>query len=403
MKRIKNILLSAARSLKILNLYHFLLAWMGFVIYHNPSRKLVVIGVTGTKGKTTAVELINHILEKAQKRTIVSSSIRFKVGEQSWANVTGNTMPGRGFLQKLMHKGLKKGCKYAVLEVVSEGIVQHRNKFIDFDIGVFTGLHAEHLESHGGLENYRKAKISFFEYMKKYPSKKKKYFVINKDNSHSQYFIDAVSGENVSLYEKYNGQISIAGDFNRENAGAAIAVCKILGIDQNIIYKTIENFTGVPGRMEFIQKEPFEVVVDYAHTPDSLEAVYRNLKPQKGGLICVLGSAGGGRDKWKRPKMGSVASQYCTDIILTDEDPFDEDPEKIISDIKAGIKNGDIRAQEILDRKDAIRKAISIAKTGDAVIITGKGSELYIRLKNGKKIKWSDKEIALEILASRER
>ncbi len=196
----------------------------------------------------------------------------------------------------------------------------------------------------------------------------------------------------------------MAGDFNRENAAAAVAVGRVLGIHEDIIRSAIADFPGVPGRMEYIQKEPFSVIVDYAHTPDSLEMVYRTLKTDRSGLICVLGSAGGGRGKWKRPKFGEIASKYCKEIILTDEDPFDEDPTQILKEIKSGILNNKIQMSnvyEILDRKEAIRKAVSLASSGDTVIITGKGSEPYIRVRNGKRIPWLDRNAVLEILAEK--
>lgn len=386
------------RALGIIRAYHFLWAWFGGVLYLHPSRNLTVVGVTGTKGKTTTIELINAILREAGKKVVLSSSARFQVGGESFKNTTGNTMPGRGFLQKLMRDGVRAGCTYAVIEVVSEGVVQYRHRFIDFDVAVFIGIHPEHIESHGSFEKYLDAKLSFFRYVAKRSSKKNKYFVVNQNDLQAPQFMRAAEGGKIIRYSSYGGPIQLVGDFMRQNAGAAEAVGRVLGIDEETIQRALGNFPGVPGRMEFVQKEPFAVVVDYAHTPDSLEAVYKALKERSGGdLLCVLGSAGGGRDRWKRPKLGEIAAKHCKEIILTDEDPFDEDPQKILDDIKRGIPDGR-PAHEILDRKAAIQQAISLAKPGDTVILTGKGSEPYIRVRKGKRIPWSDRDAAREAL-----
>lgn len=398
MRILKKVLLFIAKPLGILSLYHFLLAWAGDIVYRHPSKEMVIIGVTGTKGKTTVIEIINAILETAHKKVVLSSSNRFQVGNKTWINDTGNTMPGRMFIQKLLRQGVGAGCEYGLIEVVSEGIVQYRNRFIDFDVAVFIGLHPEHIEAHGSLEKYRDAKLAFFRDVVESSSKKEKYFIINKNNPHSKYFID-VAGDGAVLYEKYLGELRLAGDFNRENAAAAAAVTRALGIPEVTIRTAIASFPGVPGRMEFVQKEPFAVVVDYAHTPDSLEAVYRTLKKDN-KLICVFGSAGGGRDKWKRPKLGKVASKYCDEIILTNEDPFDENPDMILDEIKSKISIGEGKLHIILDRRRAIEKAIGLAGARDAVVITGKGSEPYIRVAGGKRVPWSDAGVVRETLAS---
>jgi len=399
---IKKAIIALIKPLGILRVYHFLLAWASNILYRHPSGKLVVIGVTGTKGKSTVVELLNTIFKEAGEKVVLSSSIRFQVGGNSWANSTGNTMPGRGYIQKLLRDGVSAGCKYGIIEVVSEGTIQNRHKFIDFDAAIFTGLHPEHIESHGSLEKYRDAKLKFFRDVKKYSKKGNKKFVINKNNEHSKYFIDVAGNEEVVLYDRYNGALKLVGDFNKENAAAAAAVARSLGISDEVIGRALRAFTGVPGRMEFVKREPFSVVVDYAHTPDSLEAVYKTLKPEgEKKLICVLGSAGGGRDKWKRPKLGEIASRYCDEIILTDEDPFDEDPRVILLDIEAGISNSSIRVREVLDRREAIRHAINLAGNGDVVVITGKGSEPYIRVSGGRRINWSDVGAVNESLAEK--
>jgi len=392
--------------------YHYLLAWLGSRFYKHPSRKLFVIGVTGTKGKSTVIELINAILETAGKKTAVISSVRFKNDILSLRNLTGMTMPGRFLLQKLLFEAVQNSCEYAIMEVTSQGILQYRHRFIDFDAAVLTNLEPEHIEAHGSYENYRDSKVRFFGDMAKYSNKSKKYFFINNDARDKEYFIKIIEGVGKIIFyqkedaKKFKIRTKLLGEFNLENISAAIALARLQNIDWEIIREAIEKFNGVPGRLEFVQKIPFSVIIDYAHTPDSLEKVYKTLKGQRSQvkghrLICVLGAAGGGRDVWKRPIMGEIASKYCDQIILTNEDPFDEDPSQILSQIKSGIIKTQFplsKVSEIIDRKAAIRKAMQSAEKGDTVIITGKGSEPYLRGANGKLIPWNEREIALKIL-----
>ncbi len=182
----------------------------------------------------------------------------------------------------------------------------------------------------------------------------------------------------------------------------AAAIAREFGVSEEAIKDGLRNFRGVPGRAEIIQKEPFKVVVDYAHTAESLEAIYGALRGELNGkLICVLSAAGGGRDKWKRAKMGKTAAGYCDKIILTDEDPYDEDPADIVSQIRSGIAEANFaegNVLEILDRKEALRMAVGLARKGDTVIATGKGSEAWIHVADDEKIPWNEREILEEIL-----
>ncbi len=403
-------------------IYHFSLAWMGGVIYKNPSKDIFVLGVTGTKGKSTVVEMINAIMEAAGKRTAIVSSVRFKIGSEIRENRTGMTMPGRFFIQKFLREAVDKDCQYAFIEVTSQGISQSRDRFINFDAGLITNLHPEHIEAHGSFENYRRSKISFFTHIGLYSQKKYKLFFINTGAKDYEMFADAASDFGKTVFynkkdlEKMKWRIKLLGDFNLENIAAAVSFCRSQNVDWDIIKNVIENFDGVPGRLEFVQKDPFSIIIDYAHTPDSLEKVYQAVKKNisskrtKGKMICVLGCAGGGRDSWKRPVMGEIASKYCDEIVLTNEDPFDDDPEMIIEQIARGVRNSPYNkrfsarggsafgGKVIIDRKDAIREAIKMAKKNDVVIVTGKGSEPYMRLENGKKIPWSERDIIRGII-----
>lgn len=397
----------------VFDIYHYLLALIGAVIYGFPSKKLIVVGVTGTNGKSTVVHLTTEILEKTLRQTqgkVASlSSIRFKIGEKEWQNMLKMTMPGRLKLQKFLRDAVKLGCKYMVLEVTSEGIKQFRHKFIDFDGAVFTNLTKEHIEAHKGFENYKKAKGKLFEALEK-SRKKNKFAVLNADDENSEYF-SKLAGDVKQYYyglkdfEKFNLEIKLPGDFNKYNALAAYCVGIALGIEKNKILEVLKFAKGVPGRMELVIEKPFKVFVDYAHTPDALEKVYKtihetcNMKHET-KMICVLGSCGGGRDKWKRPEIGKIAADYCDKIILTNEDPYDEDPSQILSDIKSGIPDTEYELPdtiyEILDRREAINKALSLAQGNDIVIITGKGCEPWMCIENGKKIAWDDREVVRE-------
>ncbi len=406
--------------------YHFLWAWAGANIHQHSSKKIFVIGVTGTKGKTTTIELLNSILEAAGKETALLSSLRIKIGEKSERNRLGNSMPGRGYIQKFLKDAVRAKCGYAIVEVTSQGVHAHRHRFINWNMGVVTNLAPEHIESHGSFENYRTAKLDFLKYVLQ---KRGKVF-LNRDDKNFGFFSDAISGDNRADYSKEDEWFSnyaprtspmravygahgttenfLSSDFNKENAAAAVAVARELGVSDRVIEQALSAFTGVEGRMEFVKTENYSAVVDYAHTPDSLEAAYKAAKPKPSEdfsapkLVCVLGAAGGGRDKWKRSEMGKIAAQYCDEIILTDEDSYDEDPKEIIDEIRKGIDEEGFSTEhvyEILDRKEAIRCAAGLSQKGDVVIGTGKGSEESIHGVRGKKIPWNEKnefEKALE-------
>ena len=319
-------------------------------------------------------------------------------------------MPGRFTIQKLLREAVDKNCDYFVLEVTSEGIKQYRHMFINFYIAVFTNLSLEHVESHGSFENYRNAKLKLFK-------KTSKVHIINGDDENSNFFEKVraekkiifgkrgINAENIIekkdgisfVVEGNNFDVPLIGRFNVYNALASIVISNFLGISFEIASRALKKI-NIDGRMEIISQNPL-VVVDYAHTPVSLEEVYKNIKSlNKGKMICVLGSCGGGRDKWKRPIFGELAHKYCDEIIFTNEDPYDEDPNKIIEDVMVGSKG---KGEKIIDRKKAIKKAIEMASGNDAVVITGKGSEPWMCVENGKKISWDDRKIAREVLENK--
>jgi UDP-N-acetylmuramoyl-L-alanyl-D-glutamate--2,6-diaminopimelate ligase len=389
----------------LLRIYHYKLALLGAIIFGFPgkSKSLKIIGVTGTSGKSTSVDFITRTLEEAGNKVASISSIRFKIADKEWENKYKMTMPGRFVIQKFLKQAKDAGCKYVVLEITSEGIRQFRHKFITFNTAVFTNLTPEHIESHGGFENYRKEKLKLFKAVKKI-------HIVNIDDKNSKYFLDIPAEKKITFslkdVENINTEtgisfdfkgtrfnLNLVGEFNIYNALSAICVGVSENIGLDVCKKALEKAKGISGRMEVVAKEPFKVVVDYAHTPDQLEAVYKTFKSSP--LVCVLGSCGGGRDKWKRPILGQIANKHCKEIIITNEDPYDEDPMDIINQVAITAGNNVIK---ILDRKEAIKEAIKLAKVGDTIIITGKGSEPWMCVAGGKKIPWNDREIARENL-----
>lgn len=404
--------------------YHWCMALAAALWYQFPSRKLTVIGITGTNGKSTTVEILHHIFEEAGRKVASASSLRFRIGSDEVVNDKKMTMPGRFFVQKFLYDAKARGCDIVILETTSEGARQFRHAHTAFDTVAITNLTPEHIESHGGFEQYRAAKLRIFHALNN-SWKKKKHVVVNAAMPDARIFIDAaphaevweyardarllesslhaVSPTNVLfehgisfVLEKTHFESVLEGEFNLENILCAITVGLAHHIPPESIRQGIAKVLGVPGRLEYIARQPFAVVIDYAHTPDALTKVYQTLKPRAKHLICVLGAAGGGRDKWKRPELGKIADRFCDEIILTDEDPYDEDPKTIIDEVSKGITVH--KAIIELHRKKAIEIAVQKASVGDTVVITGKGAEPLMALSGGKKISWDDRTIAREFL-----
>jgi len=412
------------------SVYHFFFAFFAQLLFGFPSRKLVVVGVTGTKGKSTTVDLLSSIFEAHGEKTAVLSTVRRRLPGADGRNMTGNSMPGRFAIASFLRAAVKNGATHAFIEVTSEGVAQHRHRFIAWDAAVFLNLAPEHIESHGSFEKYRAAKVKFFRYLA-HSRKHPKRFLINDDDTNASFFSAAaqeIPGAELIRFSKqwffteaatHNVNLGIAEnrrwlgewlvpEFNIGNAAAAARLALAYGIPWESVVKGFQIFQGTPGRMEFVQKKPFSVIVDYAHTPDSLEQVYRAARAsflgENDSLICVLGSAAGGRDTWKRPKMGRLAAEYCDAAVLTNEDPFDEDPMAILMEIERGFSEAAPRrlpsdqAWTIPDRRQAIRKALTLAKPGDVVLMTGKGTETSIRVAHGKKLPWNERQVAEEEL-----
>ena len=346
---------------RLLGAYHFLIAYVAAVFYRFPSKKLLVIAVTGTKGKSSVTEMIHEILEEAGYRTALSNSIRFTVSDKSERNLTRMSMPGRFFIQRFLRQALGAGCTAAVLEMTSEGALQHRHRAVELNALVFTNLAPEHIERHGSYEAYADAKFEIGRQLAR-SKKRPRAIVANADDPQSARYLQLPvekrigfvlsdhapyeAGERGGHFHFGDTDISIRlpGEFSLKNAIAAAHVTRCFGIDVAVIARAIEKLATIPGRGERIDEgQSFTVVVDYAHTPDSLRALYeayaapRQSSGPKRKLICVLGNTGGGRDTWKRPVMGEIADQMCDVVYLTNEDPYDEDPRSIVDEMAAGM------------------------------------------------------------------
>lgn len=393
--------------------YHYTLALLAALVYRFPARHIKVVAITGTKGKTSTAEIVNALLEEAGYKTAVAGTLRFKIGDTEERNLYKMTIPGRFFVQRFLRRAVRAGCDWVVIEMTSEGARFFRHKWIDFDALIVTNLSPEHIESHGSFENYKEAKLSIARALAA-SHKRPRIIIANADDAYASEFL-AVEADTKTTYALKDAapytlekdttvftfmgtplRAHLSGVFNLSNMLAGIAFARAVGIAPEVIRRALENFHGIRGRVERVNAgQDFDVIVDYAHTPDSLEKVYEVFQDAR--KICVLGGTGGGRDNWKRPVMGSIAAAHCDEVILTDEDPYDEDPQKIVSEIMAGIEGG--RANIIMDRRAAITHALSLARTGDAVIITGKGTDPYIMGANGTKTPWDDATVAREELA----
>ena len=399
-------------------LYHYKMAFWAALIYRFPSRQIKVVAVTGTKGKTSTVEFINSILEEAGFKTALAGTLRFKIGNVSRPNLYKMTMPGRFFIQKFLRGAVVAHCDWAIIEMTSEGARQFRHKFIDLDALVFLNIAPEHIESHGSYEKYLAAKLELARALEK-SRKTKKVLVVNIDDKEAKKFlaVNIADKKTFSLADARPYSVSdsgiqmtfagekiaspLPGIFNIYNILAATTFAHSQNIPPAVIKRGIEKVRKIEGRAEDIfledknlrAKQNFRVIIDYAHTPDSLKALYEAFGNKR--KICVLGNTGGGRDIWKRSEMAKIADAYCAEIILTDEDPYDDDPRVIVEEMSKAISKPH---SIIMNRREAIREAIKKARAADVILITGKGTDPYIMRANGTREPWNDAKVAQEEL-----
>ncbi len=402
--------------------YHLPLAVFANLAFGFPSRGMVIIGVTGTNGKTTTTKLIAAILSESGKKTAYASTIEYGIGEQHWVNASKFTTSSAWQLQKFLSEAKQADCTHVVLETSSHSLDQFRTWGIGYMVAVITNVTREHLDYHQTIAEYRAAKKKLFVGVKT--------AIVNADmESPEEYFIEA-PGETLTYSTKQSGatvmaseieldlsgtrflalgasfRIYLPGLFNVENALAAIATGKALGIDPEIMKRAFASVMGVPGRMESVSNDRrLDILIDYAVTPDSFEKLYQAVKPMQipGTRIIHVFGACGERDRGKRPVMGKIASDNADIVILTNEDPYHEDPERIIDEIEAGVtkKKGETYFR-IFDRREAIVKALALAEEGDIVLVTGKGAEETMAL-GDRRIPWKERAVIEEILREMER
>jgi UDP-N-acetylmuramoyl-L-alanyl-D-glutamate--2,6-diaminopimelate ligase len=419
-------------------IYHYVMGFLAVLVCGFPGRKMIVVGVTGTTGKTTVVYLTAQALRHAGLRVGYTSTAMFSDGKNDWLNDKKMTMVGRFFTQNILRRMVRNGCDVAIVETTSEGAVQFRHRFINYDVMVFTGLYPEHIDSHGSFDNYKNAKKEIFAHLAqcKHKTIKGKHIaktiVANMDDLHAQDFMQFDVEKKIGFTQgdmqdasmqivQYTAGISnktgvrfacdgvdvqmhILGDFNATNAVAAISVAQALGVEKNRAIEGLMQVMSLPGRLERIDEgQDFTVIVDYAFEPVAVTKLYetiRVLEPKN--IIHVLGSTGGGRDISRRAKLGRIAGELARSVIVTNEDPYDDDPLEIISAVADGAREtGKVEGRNlflITDRDRAIEKAVSIAHTGDVVLITGKGSEQAIAGKDGILFPWDDRRCVREAL-----
>ncbi len=459
---------------RFLPAYHYLWGKLSALYFKSPSQKLIVVGITGTTGKTTSVYIMAQMLRGCGFKVGYTSTAMFSDGSSDWLNDKKMTMLGRGFTQKMLRKMVKNKCQYAIVETTSEGVRQFRHKSINYDILVFTGLYPEHIESHGSFDKYKSAKQQLFKHLKacslKYLDSKgrvilnpaklkkleldkvKKTIIVNGDDQHAGDFLKFWAQEKIAYTRKsrtdflqtlaqshskiskditilsyqdilVSGQgtsfkvdnkeikLNLLGEFNAINSLNAVA----LGVSRNIcwdkIVDSLVDVGNIPGRLEQINEgQNFLTIVDYAFEPKALIKLYETIElirdypaiSKSGKIIHLLGSTGGGRDKSRRPELGKIAGMNADYVIISNEDPYDEDPLEIIKEVAEGAqsvgKELDKNLFNIIDRREAIAKALSLAKAKDIVLFTGKGSEQAICLANGQRQKWDERNVVREEL-----
>jgi UDP-N-acetylmuramoyl-L-alanyl-D-glutamate--2,6-diaminopimelate ligase len=409
--------------------YHTVLALLANQIFGEPSKKMLVVAVTGTKGKTSTLNFLWHVLTAGGYKVGLISTANIKIGAQEKMNWYHMTMPGRFLLQKLLKEMLDARCDIVLVEVTSEGIKMGRLVGLYYDVAVFTNLHPEHLKSHNNsFEEYKKTKGKLFENLSKLPVKRwngsdvEKVSIVNVDDPNGEFFLrffadkkysfgkdngdykftdveETSTGVNFHFEEnKYN--IPLLGEFNIYNAMPAVLLGKHLEMDAEKIIEGVHNCALIPGRMEIINEgQDFTAIVDYAHEGVSmrkaLEAARNAKKDNNNKLVAVYGAEGGGRDLSKRETMSKAVTELADYAIVTLSDPFDADPEEINKDIVKWLeKFGFVKGENIwdfADRRQAIRKAIELVSSGDVILFASKGAEQSIVFKDHVG-KWDDRE-----------
>lgn len=399
--------------------------------YNYPGRELKVVGITGTKGKTTTTSLTSRVLDSCYNTGMIGT-LDFKIGARQWANKTRQSTPEALEIQQMLREMVQAKCDYAVIEATSHALSANWNRLgdCDFDVAVFTNVTHEHLDYHGSVEQYRRDKARLFEALGQ-SSNREPWTIVNADDPYHQLFFDAApsharrfsfalkaqadlraeaieatpSGTRAVLHSPWGSApiaLRLPGIFNLVNSLAAISVGLSQGIELETCIAALEAVEGVRGRMQPVDLgQPFAVIVDYAHNPDSFEQVMSMLRPlTKGRIIALFGSAGE-RDRAKRPMQGAIAARYCDYLVLSDEDPRAEDRYAILEEIAAGAEQEGKRQGSgyvcIADRREAVQHALAYAQPDDLVLLLGKGHESTIQY-DGYDMEWNEAEEAEKAL-----
>ncbi|WAA10630.1 UDP-N-acetylmuramoyl-L-alanyl-D-glutamate--2,6-diaminopimelate ligase [Fervidibacillus albus] len=398
------------------------MAILAAAFYQYPSEKLQIIGITGTNGKTSVSHMIEHIFQANGKSSGLIGTLYTKY--HSKKHETKNTTPDSITLQQTFAEMVDQNVEVVSMEVSSHALVQGRVWGTEFDVAVFTNLTQDHLDYHGTMEAYRFAKgLLFSQLGNSYSEKKRKFAVLNADDEASDYFkmmtgvhiftygIDReadIQATNIRFFNKgtsftlrtpkgkWEVKIPLLGKFNVYNSLAAISAAFVSGLSMDGIVRSFANFPGVPGRFELVDAgQSFAVVVDYAHTPDSLENVLKTVRSTAKGRVFVVVGCGGDRDRLKRPIMAQIACEYATDPIFTSDNPRSEDPLHILKEMEDGVKGAHYTV--IPDRKEAIQWAVSAASKDDIILIAGKGHETY-QIIGDQMIDFDDRLVAKEAI-----
>jgi UDP-N-acetylmuramoyl-L-alanyl-D-glutamate--2,6-diaminopimelate ligase len=401
------------------------MAVLADAFFGQPSQKLHMVGITGTNGKTTTSHIIEQIFKDAGQKTGLIGTMYTKIGEQIFE--VKNTTPESLTLQKTFKRMVDEQVESAVMEVSSHALVYGRVHGTDYNVAVFTNLTQDHLDYHKTMEEYRKAKgLLFSQLGNAFNHDKPKFAVLNADDPASDEFamlttahiltygienhadLQAIniamtaSGTSFDLVSPFGVKkvnIQLIGKFSIYNVLASIGAAVVSGLSLDDIIASVEGVKGVSGRFEVVDAgQDFSVIVDYAHTPDSLENVLKTIQQfaQK-RVFCVVG-CGGDRDRTKRPLMAKIACEYSTDAIFTSDNPRSEDPAEIIKDMEEGVK-GEVYTS-IIDRKEAIQHAVKNAKSGDVILIAGKGHETYQQI-GDRTFDFDDRIVAREAIEER--
>ncbi len=418
----------------LLKFYHFGVAMSGAVRFGFPTKKMITIGITGTSGKSTTVFLLGRILNAAGHKVGSTSTIEFCIGNECTLNKSKMTQLGRWGTQRFLAKMERTGCDIAIVETTSQGIEQFRHRGIFYDVCMLTNLYPEHIESHGSFENYKNAKKKLFAYLARLPKKARAGFpktaIVNGQVAEAAEFLDfpierkwslgkelagiegfvptdvRVTGSGVSFTLRLTKfDVPLLGEHVVSNAVAAAVCALAVGVPLEKSAEILKTISAVPGRGEFIREgQPFQIMVDFAFEPVAMTKLYDVVnKIPHARIIHVLGGTGGGRDKARRPILGKIAAQHADIVIVTNEDPYDENPREIMDMVAQGAREAGKTESHglhiIEDRRAAIEFALQSAQKNDIIVITGKGCEQAMAGPNFTLTPWDDRTVVREGLA----